>query len=80
MVTFTFTKDTTADNTWNWTASVEEPAMVISGYTGKVEFNTDGSLKSFSYDTGRSFRFDPGTGADSPVSVEKRRNNGSSKK
>jgi len=69
VITFTFIKDATADNTWNWTASVEEPATVISGYAGKVEFNTDGSLKSFSYDTGSSFKFNPGTGADSPVEI-----------
>ncbi len=69
VVTFTFIKDATTDNTWKWTASVEEPAMVISGYSGRVEFNTDGSLKSFSYDTGGSFKFDPGTGADSPVEI-----------
>ncbi len=69
VITFTFTKDATAENTWNWTASVEEPATVISGYSGKIEFNSDGSLKSFSYDTGSSFKFDPGTGADSPVEI-----------
>ncbi len=69
VLTFTFTKDATADNSWNWTVSVEEPATVISGYSGKIEFNTDGSLKSFSYDTGSSFKFDPGTGADSPVEI-----------
>jgi len=69
VITFTFTKDATTDNTWNWTVSVEEPATVISGYSGQIEFNTDGSLKSFNYDTGSSFRFDPGTGADSPVEI-----------
>ncbi len=69
IITFTFTKDATAENIWDWTASVEEPATMISGYSGKVEFNTDGSLKSFSYDTGSSFKFAPGTGADSPVEI-----------
>jgi flagellar hook protein FlgE len=69
VITFTFTK--TADaNVWNWEAEVDEPAQTVSGNTGTITFNEDGSLQSFDYDSGgMSFVFNPNNGAEGAVSV-----------
>ncbi|HEB84447.1 MAG TPA: flagellar hook-basal body complex protein [Bacteroidetes bacterium] len=60
-----FTK-TAVDNEWAWEASVPEPAEVISGSTGTISFNRDGSLKAFTYDGNNvnNFSFAPGGDAD----------------
>ncbi|MCX6139026.1 MAG: flagellar hook-basal body complex protein, partial [Ignavibacteriales bacterium] len=44
-------------NEWTWTAELPSPAAITAGRTGKMSFNADGSLKSFSLDP------DPITGA-----------------
>ncbi len=58
---------TTTSNTneWTWAAITDSPATVTSGQTGKILFNTDGSIKSFSYDDGStSLNINPNNGAD----------------
>ncbi|HIE28922.1 TPA: flagellar hook-basal body complex protein [Candidatus Poribacteria bacterium] len=54
------------DNNWSWEVSIETlDATVISGKSGVVTFNPDGSLSSFNYDGGlTAFTFNPGNGAD----------------
>ncbi len=60
----TFTKTSMA-NTWVWEADVSSPATVISGSTGQVSFNNDGSLATFSFDNNATaFRFSPRVGTD----------------
>jgi len=60
-LTVTFTKTTTL-NSWKWEASVDEPATTVNGSTGTVEFNSDGTLRSFNFDNNQSaFVFDPGS-------------------
>jgi flagellar hook protein FlgE len=67
-LTLTFTK-TAIDNEWMWEAGVVEPAVPITGATGIVSFNTDGSLRNWSFDDeGSEFSFDPGDGT-SPVTL-----------
>jgi len=53
-------------NNWSWEASIDTvDATVISGGSGTVTFNPDGSLSSFSYDGGlTAFTFNPGNGTD----------------
>ncbi len=64
-LTFIFTRDVKNPNRWTWTAKVPEPAQVTGGSTGFVEFNTDGSIKQFTYDDGAaSVQINPGTDAD----------------
>jgi flagellar hook protein FlgE len=66
----TFTK-TAVENLWNWTIGVNEPAQLISGDSGTVTFNDDGSLANFLFDGGvNSFRFDPNNGAESIIDIE----------
>ncbi|HTX18044.1 MAG TPA: flagellar hook-basal body complex protein [Bacteroidota bacterium] len=58
-----FTK-TSVPNEWTWTATVPGPATITSGQTGKIDFNSDGTLKSFTYDDGSSdVSIDPNDGA-----------------
>lgn len=65
----TFTK-TAVPNVWNWEIGVDEPAQVISGSTGTVTFNNDGSLEAFNYDGGvTSFSFNPNNGAAPVISI-----------
>jgi flagellar hook protein FlgE len=65
-----FTKTATT-NLWNWEVEVEDPAQVISGNTGTVTFNDDGSLESFNYNGGvLSFSFNPNNGAAPVVNIE----------
>jgi flagellar hook protein FlgE len=70
ILNLTFTK-TATENNWVWEIDVEDPAQVISGNTGTVTFNNDGSLATFAFDGGVSaFTFDPNNGAGSSVSIE----------
>jgi len=46
-----FTK-TSTPNEWTWSAEVPSPATISGGQTGKIDFNADGTLKSFTYDDG----------------------------
>jgi flagellar hook protein FlgE len=51
-VELTFTQDVTQNNVWNWNAVVDDGAVDainghLSGNTGTVRFNTDGSLLAF---------------------------------
>jgi flagellar hook protein FlgE len=53
------------ENTWTWTASLNESETITSGGSGQVVFNSDGSLFSFTYDSlATSLTFDPENGAD----------------
>ncbi len=62
-LSMTFTK-TGTENQWAWEAEVGEPAVAISGNTGLVSFNEDGSLSTFSYDNSATeFSFNPGNNA-----------------
>ncbi len=57
----TFTK-TLNLNVWKWEASVDT-GTIVNGSTGTVEFDSDGTLRSWNYDNNQSsFSFDPGTG------------------
>lgn len=68
ILSLTFTKTTTS-NLWNWEAHLSGSEVLISGNTGTISFNPDGSLASFTYEGGaNSLKFDPANGA-SPVSV-----------
>ncbi len=51
-VTLSFTRDITRPNTWNWQASVNQPAVITGGGSGTVVFNNDGSLNTFTYADG----------------------------
>jgi flagellar hook protein FlgE len=56
---------TSNTNEWTWAAITDSPATISSGQTGKILFNTDGSLKSFNYDDGStSLNINPNNGAD----------------
>lgn len=59
-------------NQWNWVAEMAEPAAAVSGNTGTVLFNDDGSLASFNFDDPtRQITINPGTEADDLlVSIE----------
>lgn len=64
-ITITFTPN--GDNNWSWEASIDTnpDATIISGGSGAITFNQDGSLLSFSYDGGlEAFTFEPSNGAD----------------
>jgi flagellar hook protein FlgE len=66
----TFTK-TATPNLWLWEVGIEEPAQAISGGTGTVSFNNDGSLQAFNYDGGvLSFSYNPNNGAAPVVSID----------
>jgi flagellar hook protein FlgE len=56
---------------WTWEASIGEPASRLSGFTGTVTFNTDGSISTFTYAdrNATGFTFDPKNGADN-VTIE----------
>lgn len=51
-LTIRFEKPDPAQNVWRWYAEVEAPATIVSGGSGTVVFNQDGSLASFTYDGG----------------------------
>jgi flagellar hook protein FlgE len=64
-----FTK-TSTPNEWTWSADVPSPATITGGHTGTIDFNPDGTLKSFTYDDGSSaLKFNPNDGA-SAMSVD----------
>ena len=70
-LTAIFTKDVTSPNRWKWEINVPEPATATGGNTGYVEFNDDGSLKSFVFDDGsNSLQLDPGSGVDDLLSIK----------
>jgi len=51
-------------NEWNWTASFSGIETIVSGASGLVRFNSDGSLLDFRYDGGASgVTFNPNNGA-----------------
>lgn len=63
LLTITFRK-TEIDRQWEWSASFTGTETVLSGGSGKVHFNQDGSLNGLTYDNGLSaLTFDPGNGA-----------------
>lgn len=69
VVTLTFTK-TETPNQWTWSASAGGGEALLSGNSGTVTFNADGSLDSFMFDDGSAaLQLDPNTGAD-PLSIE----------
>ncbi|MCS7228489.1 MAG: flagellar hook-basal body complex protein [Candidatus Kryptonium sp.] len=60
-ITLKFVKDATTPNQWSWTASVSGKEVIIAGGSGKIVFNSDGSIRSFFFDDGSStLRLDPG--------------------
>jgi len=61
----TFTRSA-AENTWYWEAGFDQSQTITGGRTGTIEFNSDGSFRSWSFDDGgEHLSVDPGTGADS---------------
>ncbi len=74
-IKFTFTR-VEGLNEFIWEAEVDEgETPILSGGTGRVAFQADGSLDALVYDaTGTSvptaISFNPGTGAESPLRVE----------
>lgn len=70
VLSVTFTR-TAVPNTWTWEITTEAPAQIISGNTGTVSFNNDGSLQSFNYDNGAmAFSFNPNNGAAPVVEIK----------
>ena len=69
LLSMVFTKDNDVDNRWTWEASIDD-GQIMSGQTGSVTFNGDGSLGSFVTDDGSPLTVDPTTGADSPMVIE----------
>ncbi|RMF57607.1 MAG: flagellar hook-basal body complex protein, partial [Calditrichaeota bacterium] len=70
-LTLVFTKDVQQPNRWTWEATVQEPATITGGSSGYVEFNTDGSLKSFQFDDGStSLQISSGDGSSDLLSIE----------
>jgi len=70
-LTVIFTKDTTTPNRWKWEASLPSPATATGGNSGVVEFNADGSLKSFRYDNGATaLQIDSGNAGASPLTID----------
>jgi len=62
-MTMDFLKSATP-NEWTWTASFTGNETVLSGGTGTVRFNEDGSLLSFAFDgSATSLSFNPNNGA-----------------
>jgi len=60
-ITLKFVKDATTPNQWSWTAQVNGKEVIIAGGSGKIVFNSDGSIRSFFFDDGSStLRIDPG--------------------
>jgi flagellar hook protein FlgE len=58
----------TADNQWTWSMSSAAPANITTGQSGTMEFNLDGSLKTFAYDGGATnFQMSTGLGTNDLV-------------
>ncbi len=74
VVKFTFTR-VMGSNEFTWEAEIDGgEAEILQGGSGRVTFRADGSLDNLTYDpvnnrVPTSLRFDPGTGADSPVTI-----------
>jgi flagellar hook protein FlgE len=68
-VTVTFTKSAN-QNEWTWAANVEAPATITGGRSGRVLFNSDGTLRAFSYDDGSTaLSIEPHNGAE-PIAID----------
>jgi flagellar hook protein FlgE len=66
-LTLTFTK-TAADNQWTWTANTDssDTASITGGKSGKISFNSDGSISTLTYDDGSNgLSVNPNNGSDS---------------
>jgi len=60
-ITLRFIKEATTPNQWSWKAEVAGKEVILAGGSGKIVFNTDGSIRSFFFDDGSStLRIDPG--------------------
>ena len=59
------------ENKWSWEISIPEVSVKEGTNTGTITFNSDGSLKNFSFtnEDATSFQFNPGNGA-GLVSIE----------
>ena len=58
----TFTRSAT-ENTWYWEASFDGSETISAGNSGTVQFNSDGSFRTMTYDDGNDYlRLEPGTG------------------
>ncbi|MBN2008076.1 flagellar hook-basal body complex protein [candidate division KSB1 bacterium] len=69
-LTFDYTQDDSTNNRWFWKASVEAPASIVTGGSGVIVFNEDGSLKEFDYDDGAAkLTINPNSGAESPIEI-----------
>jgi flagellar hook protein FlgE len=63
-LTIDFLKSPTP-NEWTWTASFAGEETILSGGSGTVQFNSNGSLQAFSFDgTATALTFNPNNGAD----------------
>lgn len=61
----TFTRSATA-NLWYWETDFDGGETITGGRTGRVQFNSDGSFRTFAFDDGGDqLSLEPGTGADS---------------
>jgi len=68
LLSMVFTKDNDTDNRWEWEVSVDE-GRIVSGGSGAVTFNGDGSLSAFTTDDGQPLQIDPASGANGPMVV-----------
>ncbi len=69
-LTVVFTKDTSQANRWLWKVQAPDQATITGGGSGYVDFNEDGSFKSFEMDDGSSMlQLDPGTGSNELLSI-----------
>ena len=56
-------------NQWLWNIKFKGSEIISSGNSGKISFNSNGSIASFTYDDGaNTLQFDPNNGA-SPVNI-----------
>lgn len=79
-LTINFRKPATDEGTieWYWEATIDGTSAISSGDRGRLIFNPDGELVSFSFDDGSgSLSIDPGNGA-SPIDLQIRSAVGSS--
>ena len=65
VVSVKYIKDPVEPNKWRWEASIDGLSIDrLSGNTGEITFDSEGNLKTFTYDEGAaSFRFLPENGA-----------------
>ncbi|MDQ7062634.1 MAG: flagellar hook-basal body complex protein [candidate division KSB1 bacterium] len=64
VITLTF-KKTSVRNQWTWTATTSGDEIISSGSSGKITFNANGSLNSFTFDNGlTTLKIDPNNGAE----------------